>query len=118
MNLRHPVGSLLACALVIVSISGALAQGVPKTAPLRVFEAGELTWDRYTLVKRIWVESWRTAFWLPLHDNAADAITALHAEAASLGADGIVNLSCFNDRGSGTGSNSFFCYGSAIKLKD
>jgi hypothetical protein len=117
MNLRQPVGSLLACAVVITSISGALAQGIPKTAPLRVFEPSELTLDRYTIVERIWVESWRSAFWLPRHENAADAIAALQAEAARLGADGIANLSCFNDRTSGTGKDSFFCYGNAIKLK-
>jgi uncharacterized protein YbjQ (UPF0145 family) len=117
MKLPQPVGSLLACAVAIASVSGALAQSIPKTAPLRVFEPTELTRDRYTIVKRIWVESWRSAFWLPLHENAADAIAALHAEAAGLGADGIANLSCFNDRASGTGRDSFFCYGNAIKLK-
>jgi uncharacterized protein YbjQ (UPF0145 family) len=117
MNLRQPVSSLFACAVVITSISGALGQGIPKTAPLRVFEPTELTRDRYTILKRIWVESWRSALWIPFHENAADAIAALQAEAAGLGADGIANLSCFNDRASATGKDSFFCYGNAIKLK-
>ena len=82
---------------------------------VRVFDASELTLDRYTVVKRLWTDTWRASFWVPTYDDAASAISALTSKAADLGADGVVNLHCVNDQG-GWGSG-YFCYGLAIKLK-
>ena len=84
-------------------------------ARVKVFDATELSLDRYTVVKRIWVQSWRSAFWLPNYDQAADAIAALTSKAADEGANGVINLHCLNDTG-GLGGG-YFCYGLAIKLK-
>jgi uncharacterized protein YbjQ (UPF0145 family) len=84
-------------------------------APLRVFDAGELTLDRYTVVKRLWTGALRASFWLPSYDDAATAIAALTSKARSLGADGVVNLHCLNDN-TGWGGG-YICYGLAIKLK-
>ena len=86
-----------------------------EAAPIRVFDAGELTPARYTVLKRLWTGSWRSAFGGPVHNDAGMAITALTTEAASLGADGVVNLHCLND--SGGWSSGYFCYGLAIRLK-
>jgi uncharacterized protein YbjQ (UPF0145 family) len=85
------------------------------SAPIRVFDAGELTLARYTVLKRLWTGSWRSAFVVPAHDDASAAIAALTTEAASVGADGIVNLHCMND--SGGWPSGYFCYGLAIKLR-
>ena len=82
---------------------------------IKVFDATELTLDRYTVLKRVWTESWRSAFWVPEYDNAADAIAALTSKAADEGADAVINLECLNDRGGWGGG--YFCYGLAIKLK-
>lgn len=86
-----------------------------EAAPIRVFDAGELTLARYTVLKRLWTGSWRAAFGVSVHDDAGAAITALTTEAASLGADGVVNLHCLND--SSGWSAGYFCYGLAIKLR-
>lgn len=86
-----------------------------ETAPVRVFDAGELTLDRYTVVKRLWTGTWRAVFWIPSHDESGAAVAALTSEAARLGADGIVNLHCLNDRGGWGGG--YYCYGLAIKLR-
>jgi len=85
------------------------------TAPIRMFDAGQLTLDRYTVVKRIWVGTWRASFWVPTHAEPAAAIRALTVKAADAGADGVVNLHCLNDTGGWGGG--YFCYGLAIKLK-
>ena len=82
---------------------------------VRVFDATELPVDRYTVVKRIWTQTWRSAFWVSTYDDASDAIAALTSKAADEGANGVVNLHCLNDT-SGWGSG-YFCYGLAIKLK-
>ena len=100
----------LGCAL---CVAAGLAYGAD-AAQVKVFDATQLTLDRYTVVTRVWTQSWRSAFWVPEYANAADAIEALTAKAAGAGADGVINLHCLNDTGWFGG---YFCYGLAIKLK-
>jgi uncharacterized protein YbjQ (UPF0145 family) len=83
-------------------------------AKVKVFDATQLTPDRYTVVTRIWAQSWRSAFWVPTYDEVADAISELTSKAADAGADGLINLHCLNDTSWGGG---YFCYGLAIKLR-
>jgi hypothetical protein len=82
---------------------------------VKVFEATELPLHRYTVVKRIWTQTWRSAFWVSNYDEASDAIAALTSKAADEGANGVINLHCLNDtHGWGGG---YFCYGLAIRMK-
>ncbi|HSB48973.1 MAG TPA: hypothetical protein VLD15_05615 [Burkholderiales bacterium] len=86
-----------------------------EAAQVKVFDATQLTLDRYTVVKRIWTQSWRSAFWVPEEDKVEDAIAALTSKAADEGADAVINLHCLFDPGGL--SSGYFCYGLAIKLK-
>ena len=111
MNMAKVTAAVLACALCVAAASARSAD----LTPIRVFDAGELTLDRYTVVQRIWTGTWRSAFWVAAHDDAAKAIAALTSKAADAGADGVVNLHCLNDT-TGWGGG-YFCYGLAIRLK-
>ena len=82
---------------------------------VKVFDATQLTFDRYTVLKRIWTDTWRTMFWISTYDEQADAVKALLSKAADAGADAVINLECLNDRGGW--SRGYFCYALAIKLK-
>jgi hypothetical protein len=111
-----------AIVLAVVVLSGAaMPQAAASETPgaaVRIYEAGVLAPYRYTVIKHLWAESWRSAFWVPTHEESGDAIAALQDEAASLGANGIVNLNCLNERGGWFSSrDAYFCYGNAIKLK-
>ena len=55
----------LGCAL---WATASLALGAD-AAPVKVFDATQLTQDRYTVVTRIWTQSWRSAFWVPEYDK-------------------------------------------------
>jgi len=101
----------LGCAL---CVAAGLAHGAD-AAQVKVFDATQLTFDRYTVVTRIWTQMWRSALWVPEYGNTADAIDALTSKAAGAGADGVINLHCLNDT-DGWGSG-YICYGLAIKLK-
>jgi hypothetical protein len=102
---------LLSAALVGMAASTGCAQN----PAVRVYDTGELTLDRYTVLERLWTGTWRASFWVPTYDDPSSAIAALTAKAAELGADGVVNLHCVNDAGAwGAG---YYCYGLAIKLK-
>ncbi|MGH8642869.1 MAG: hypothetical protein ACRET6_14235 [Burkholderiales bacterium] len=105
---------LFAAALLATAGAAAMAQEKTGTPQVRIYDAAELTLDRYTVVKRIWAGTWRASFWVPSHAELADAIEALRERAVDAGADGVVNLHCLNDPGWGGG---YFCYGLAIKLK-
>jgi uncharacterized protein YbjQ (UPF0145 family) len=95
-----------------VTLGSALAADA---ARIKVFDATQLTLGHYTVVKRIWTQTWRSAFWVSTYDDASDAIAVLTSKAADAGADGVVNLHCLNDTGGWGGG--YFCYGLAIKLR-
>lgn len=92
-----------------------LAQQTATARAVPVYDAGELTLDRYSVIERLWTGSWRASFWVPTHDEPAAAIAALTSRAAALGADGVTHLHCVNDRGGWGGG--YYCYGLAIRLK-
>ncbi len=112
MTLLKPACSLIAAALLATA---AMAQEQTGRPQVRIYDAAELTLDRYTVIKRIWTGTWGASFWVPNHTEAADAIEALRAQAADAEADGVVNLHCLNDA---TWYARYFCYGLAIKLKE
>ena len=111
MKLSIVAAGALSCAFCVAGGSALAADA----ATVKIFDATELPLDRYTVVTRIWTQTWRSAFWVPAYNDAADAKAALTSKAADTGADGVINLHCLNDTG-GWGSG-YFCYGLAIKLK-
>ena len=116
MKFRKRFCSLAALMLCVAAAVNAAAQEPVRSAPLRVYDPTELTPDRYTVIKRIWVENWRSAFWIPAHNDSSTAIAALTQEAARVGADAVTHLHCVNDAGAWL-DRGYFCYGLAVKLK-
>ena len=84
---------------------------------IKIYEPGILTRDRYQIVTRLWVESWRSAFHVPGHPDQAAAIAELKAEAARLGANALTNVACLVDDSPLWGSGPHFCYALAVKVK-
>jgi hypothetical protein len=97
----------------MVLSANAVAEGGPAVP---VYDSTQIALDRYTVVKRLGVQGWRSGYYIESHRDAAAAAGALVTEAARLGADGLVNLYCLNrsDRLRGEG---YYCYANAIKLK-
>jgi hypothetical protein len=114
MTSLKPACSLIAAALLATAAAAAMAQEKTEAAQVRIYDAAELTLDRYTIVKRIWAGTWRASFWVPSHSESAAAVEMLKARAADAGADGVVNLHCLNDV---AWDGHYLCYGLAIKLK-
>jgi uncharacterized protein YbjQ (UPF0145 family) len=95
----------------------ALAQGSVEATPVKVYAAGEITLDHYTVVKHLWTEDIRSAFYVPTYSNPAEGISALVAAAHAAGANGMVNVSCQNVKRGRSETSEFLCYGIAIKKK-
>lgn len=83
-------------------------------AAVTIYDATQLSYDRYRVVKRLWVDSWRTAIGVPHEATREAAVQALVDAAEGVGADGLVNVHCVG----GTASLSdYYCYGNAVKVK-
>ena len=116
MNTRGAIQGALGIALVAAGCASALAQEPLRGAPLRTFDATQLPPDRYTVIKRLWVESWRTAFDGPAHPESSAALAQLSEEAVKVGADALTNVFCLNDDRAWF-RRGYFCYALAVKLK-
>jgi hypothetical protein len=87
---------------------------------VKVYESTKLAASQYEVVRRLWVDSWRAAFWLPTYPSEAEGIASLQTEAARLSADGLINVICI-DQGRSKWSSSpgprVLCYGNAIRVR-
>ena len=76
--------------------------------------------SQYEVVSRLWMDSWRAAFWLPTYPSEAEGITSLQTEAGRLGANGLINVVCLDQghsKWSWSEGPAFLCYGSAIRVR-
>jgi hypothetical protein len=87
---------------------------------VKIYQSNNLTSSRYDVVRRVWVESWRSAFWLPTYPTEAEGIESLQTEAGRAGADGLINVICIDQGPSKWSSNQesrIVCYGNAIRMR-
>ena len=88
-----------------------------KSEDVKIYGPAELIQGQYETVARIWVDSWRTAAWVPTYSSRDDGVAALKDKAASLDANGLINVACYGDSGLFGGSDAYTCYAKAIKVR-
>src|SRR5688500_10818020 len=66
----------------------------PRT--VAVYDATQIALDRYSVVRRVGIDGWESAFRIRGHGDLESAQRALLAEAARFEADGVINLICFD----------------------
>jgi hypothetical protein len=123
MKLRSSrLAALVAGSACALCAGTGITQGVveQRASELKIYALGEIGVSRYEVVGRPWVDSWRSAFWVPTFPSQEQAIAALQTEAASRGADALLNVNCL-DQGRWTWSSktepAFLCYGIAIRVR-
>lgn len=104
-------------AVLVCACAGALAQAAESDA-VPVYDSTQIALDRYTVIRRLGVQSWQSAFWIRSYRDAASARQALVNEAARLGADGVINLHCLDQTDRLFRHAGHFCYGNAIRLSN
>jgi hypothetical protein len=112
--------TLLRTTFIASAFACASASALAQTAvsdPVPVYDSTQIALSHYTVIRRLWVEGWRSAFWIPGYRDEAGAKRALLNEAASLGADGVINLHCLGQTDAVFNPKGYYCYGNAIKLK-
>ena len=94
--------------------------GGGRPGDVKLYDMGQLPDNRYEVVSRLWVGSWQAALRVPTYPTENEAIASLQTEAARLGADGLVNVSCL-DQGRSMkpedAAPAVLCYGIAIRVK-
>lgn len=108
--------SLLFSAGMALLAGGASAQSVRADA-VPIYDSTQIALERYVVVRRLGVEGWQSAFRIRGHGDLDGAQRALLTEAARFGADGVVNVTCFDQTDRIFNPAGFFCYGNAIKIK-
>lgn len=123
MKLRSSrLAALVAGSACVICAGTGITQGVveQRASELKIYALGEISASRYEVVGRPWADSWRSAFWVPTFPSQEQAIAALQMEAASRGADALLNVNCL-DQGRWTWSSkaepAFLCYGIAIRVR-
>lgn len=111
--MKKGIGSLT----VVLSAALLSACATTKAEDVKIYSPAQLRQGEYETVSRIWVDSWRTASWVPTYSSREDGIAALKDKAASLDANGLTNVDCYGDSGLFGGSETFTCYGKAIKFR-
>lgn len=86
-------------------------------AAVPIYDSTQVALDRYTVLKRIGIDDWRSAFGIRGHSDLAGAQSAIVSEAGRLGADGVINLTCFDQTDRVFNPAGYFCYGNAIRMK-
>ena len=99
----------------LCAAAGATTSTAPRVA---VYDATEIAFDSYTVIKRLGVDGWRSAFGIRGYPDEARARDALLAEAAQAGADGVINLYCLGETDRLFNKSGYYCYGNAIRLKN
>ena len=114
MNAARPIVSFL---LMTAAALSSAAPSYAATERITVYDSTQLALHRYTVVKRIGLEDWESAFRIRGHASLDAARQALLNEAARVGADGLINLTCFDQTDGIFKHQGYFCYGNAIRVK-
>jgi hypothetical protein len=89
--------ALGACATTPRVDAKAEAETRAAAASVAIYDSTQISPVNYRVIKRFWIDTWRTAFWLPMHANEEEGIASLKADAARLGANALLNVSCRRD---------------------
>ncbi len=106
----------IACLAALAAMLSACAS-TSKSEDVKIYSPAELEQGSYETVARIWMDSSRTAWWVPTYASRGKGIEALKDKAASLDANGLINVDCYGDSGLFGGSDAYTCYGKAIKVR-
>lgn len=122
MNAKRPLILVIAFVVALFGCAATSRSGEnhPDADEVKFYEPTQLSLGQYETIKHLWVESWCTAVWYPSYSSEAEGVTALKAKAARLGANGLINVVCSEDKGlfpvPWSKGPSLICYGMAIRV--
>lgn len=74
----------------------------------------------YRVIKRLWVDSWVSAFGTPSYSSQDEAAASFRQKAANLGGNGVINFACYTKPGFfgffTFGGKSLACNGTVVRF--
>ena len=108
--------TLLAAGLALLTPAVSAQTAGAGTVP--VYDATQIALDRYTVIARLGLEGWESSFRIRGHRDLESARQALMSDAARRGADGVINLTCFDQTDRIFNPAGYYCYANAIKIRN
>ena len=111
------------CAVCVFAAGCSSVTGRPERSPeadkIAVYEAVPADPRPYRLLKRVWVETWRSAFTVPKYGTIEAGAADLQNQAVALGGDAVMNFGCYRlDAGIPPGSRvALVCNGNVIRYE-
>ncbi|HVP09337.1 MAG TPA: hypothetical protein VMT02_07445 [Burkholderiales bacterium] len=95
-----------------------LAAGCASTAPtpaekVTVHESRASVPPGYQVIKRVWVDSWQSALFVPTYASREEAAQAMREQAAALGGNGVINFACYRMYS----DDSLGCNGTVVRFQ-
>jgi len=117
MNL--PLRTILALCAIGAAASGCSSVGTPSpdAGKIGIYEAEPPGHRPYSLVKRIWVTSWRSTNYVPGYRSVAEGTADFREQAVALGGDAVTNFGCYRLEGDipQESNPKLYCNGKIIK---
>jgi len=112
----------LAAAVFAAGAAGCASKPTPAkgaTVPaseIKVYQTPDLLQSQYTLVKHVWIDSWRSNITFPTFKSEADGMDAMKRVASDAGANGLINAICLDGRSKPSDNPELYCYADAIRV--
>ncbi|HUK05683.1 MAG TPA: hypothetical protein VLV90_11450 [Burkholderiales bacterium] len=109
------------CSIPIVLAALALAGCASSYAPVpveqvAVHESQTSIPPNYRILKRIWVDSWASAVFVPTYASTEEAARSMRQQAADLGGNAVINFACYRWIG-WPRDGAFGCNGTVVRYQ-
>jgi len=108
---RHAVSALLA----LIVLAGCATRAPVSQDQVALHQSVASAPVRYEVIKRLWIESWVSAFGTPSYSSQNEAEEDFRQKAASLGGNGVINFGCYTRQGY-FGGKTLSCNGTVVKF--
>jgi hypothetical protein len=111
----------LAAAVLLAGAAGCASKAAPtketKVPPseIKVYQTTDLLESQYTLITRVWIDSWRSNITFPTFKSETDGMDAMKRVASDAGGNGLINAICLDGRSKPSDKPELYCYADAIR---
>ena len=112
----------MVAATLFAGVAGCASQGKPPSkahvpaSEITVYQTTDLLQSQYTLIERVWIDSWRSNVSFPSFKSEADGVDAMKRAASNAGANALIHVICLDTRSKPSQRLQLNCYGDAIRV--
>ena len=100
-------------AFLVALLAGCAANAPVPPEQVSVHESPASVTANYKIVRRIWVDTWASAVFVPTYVSQEEAKQAMRQKAADLGGNAVLNFACYRKYS----DDSLGCNGTVVKFQ-